>query len=355
MLLKVGIAAAALVPAALAGPWGYPYDAVQWGGVCETGVRQSPVDLPHREGPLLQKAALRASWPASTFYAYGSKLIGGHGLGFEVNAKEGRTPKTFVQDKSYDLIQFHIHTGSEHFIDGKQYAAEVHYVHSRSGDRVDENEEHEVINEEGDLMVIGILFDIWDEVGETPESVRIFQDLLDLLKSDDPEEVWGRKLEDRKIAKFDGDQLFNLLNRREYYSYPGSLTTPPCSEIVSWKVMAEPLYMTATQVASIEKLTMISGTFRPPQPLNFRKIMPDSGDCGSRGFAIKMKKGQHEIKTWTKVMTSCHCGELCSSLYDEPAWRYMEKRGICRCREFTGKVRGKTTSRDIVSSHAPPS
>jgi carbonic anhydrase len=54
------------------------------------------------------------------------------------------------------------------------------------------------------------------------------------------------------------------------YRYSGSLTTPPCSEDVSWFVLQEPIEASAEQIAAFREL--IHANNRPTQPLNGRKI-----------------------------------------------------------------------------------
>ena len=57
---------------------------------------------------------------------------------------------------------------------------------------------------------------------------------------------------------------------KAYYNYPGSLTTPPCSEGVNWIVLKNPIEVSAEQVAAFTKLFPIS--VRPVQPLKDRVI-----------------------------------------------------------------------------------
>jgi carbonic anhydrase len=58
-----------------------------------------------------------------------------------------------------------------------------------------------------------------------------------------------------------------LPDRREYYTYMGSLTTPPCSEGVLWMVMKQPSVMTREQINIFSRL----------YPMNARPIQPAAG------------------------------------------------------------------------------
>jgi len=54
------------------------------------------------------------------------------------------------------------------------------------------------------------------------------------------------------------------------YSYTGSLTTPPCSEEVSFFILKTPIEMSAGQLAAFKKVFSMNA--RPVQPLNGRTI-----------------------------------------------------------------------------------
>src|SRR5262249_34486937 len=55
-----------------------------------------------------------------------------------------------------------------------------------------------------------------------------------------------------------------------YYTFAGSLTTPPCSEGVTWFVLVNPMQLSEAQVARFGKV--YSGNARPVQPLNGRTV-----------------------------------------------------------------------------------
>ena len=55
-----------------------------------------------------------------------------------------------------------------------------------------------------------------------------------------------------------------------YYTFPGSLTTPPCTENVTWYVLKSPEQISAEQVTTFA--TIYPRDARPIQPLHHRKI-----------------------------------------------------------------------------------
>jgi carbonic anhydrase len=66
-------------------------------------------------------------------------------------------------------------------------------------------------------------------------------------------------------ARLDLNEL--LPRERRYYTYMGSLTTPPCSEGVLWMVMQQPVQVSAEQI----------GIFARLYPMNARPIQSAGG------------------------------------------------------------------------------
>ena len=64
-----------------------------------------------------------------------------------------------------------------------------------------------------------------------------------------------------------------LPKTRAIYRYDGSLTTPPCSEQVSWFVMTAPIELSAEQISTVS--TALPDNSRPVQPPNGRQLVSD--------------------------------------------------------------------------------
>jgi carbonic anhydrase len=62
-----------------------------------------------------------------------------------------------------------------------------------------------------------------------------------------------------------------LPRRRSHFRYEGSLTTPPCSEVVDWEVIETPIAVAAADIARFR--TLIGHNARPPQPVGRRLIL----------------------------------------------------------------------------------
>jgi len=146
---------------------------------------------------------------------------------------------TFEGEK-YELLQFHFHTGSEHMINNNRYAMEVHLVHKN-------------VNNDS-LAVIGVFFVEGKE-----------NELLNKFINNLPEE---------KDKKYSSEELINAADLlpvdSAYYYYEGSLTTPPCSEIVKWFVMRSPLEASIDQIKKMSKIMHYN--YRPVKDLNGRQV-----------------------------------------------------------------------------------
>ena len=189
---------------------------------CASGLHQSPINITttklNRKAPMIQ-----------FHYNNHLKTIINKGHTLKINVAPGNY--IIVNHNEYELLQFHFHHPSEHLIDGKRYPMELHLVHR---------------NARGAVLVIGVLI----QSGKANPAIKaIWQHL--------PEQAQEKRaLNDLKI------QLSALL--------PQTLTTPPCSEGVSWYVMEHPITLSADGIKTFTK--MFPKNARPTQALNGRVI-----------------------------------------------------------------------------------
>ena len=197
--------------------------------MCSQGKNQSPIDLSGTVDADLPELDFNYANPGRT-----GEINNGHTI--QINFK----PCNFatISGQQYEVIQGHFHSPSEHRVNGNLYPMEIHLVHA---------------NEGGDLAVIGILFEEGEE-----------NDLLNHLDSFRPTDM-------APIATpIDYNELFT--SRSEFFTYNGSLTTPPCSEGVLWTVMKNPLIASKEQIERFHD-AMGADTNRPVQPKNARVIL----------------------------------------------------------------------------------
>ena len=214
--------------------WGYEGDngPEHWGdnfATCAAGKKQSPLNI---VGPFEKaKDVVKAE------YKEGPMKIINNGHTIQVNIEAGSGTLT-VNKEQYELLQFHFHRPSEEQIDGKTLAMTVHFVHK---------------SKEGKLAVLGVL------LNEGKENATI-KSLWANLPPKEGEEYVPAKMLINPSSLLPSDMSF--------YSYEGSLTTPPCTEGVNYFILKNNVDISKSQVAKFPfKLNA-----RPVQATNDRKI-----------------------------------------------------------------------------------
>lgn len=237
--LAMAAASAAQEPHAAEHVWDYgeSHGPSHWGELkpefapCKDGHRQSPIDI---RNP--QKATL----PQIQFDYKSSPLhIIDNGHTVMINYSPGSSIS--VNGKKYALKQFHFHRPSEEKINGNGFEMVVHLVHT---------------DDEGKLAVVAVLL----QKGE--DNPLVHELWNDLPKEKEKEEF----LDSVKI-----DVAGLLPADRSYYSFQGSLTTPPCSENVTWFVLKHPVSVSQAEIDQFSKLYRHDA--RPTQPLYDRVVL----------------------------------------------------------------------------------
>lgn len=206
----------------------------EWGrldaayAACATGQQESPIDLSGAISADLGPIGL--NWPAMP----GRVFDTGHAI--QVEASPGG--ELTMGGKTYELLQLPVHQPSEHLLNGRRFPLEVHFVHTAP---------------DGTLGVVGVFV-------EAGAANPVLQTLLDAAPAAAPTSA-------RPVL--DLDSL--LPAGRDYFRYEGSLTTPPCSEIVDWAVLAQPITASEAQIDAFAGLH--PGNTRPLQPLNHRFLL----------------------------------------------------------------------------------
>ncbi|MCB1152611.1 MAG: carbonic anhydrase family protein [Deltaproteobacteria bacterium] len=195
------------------------------------GTAQSPIDIVRRQ------AVNGSTIPLAFDYRPIQATLFNNGFTMQVDTSPGCV--LTWRGSPYDLVQFHWHCQSEHTIDGRPFPMELHLVH--------QSREAEA------FAVIGVML----EHGA-------HQDAYDLLWHDLPTDDVKQNIFD----EFDPSVL--LPSRRDYFLYEGSLTTPPCTEAVSWLLLEEPFPVSKKQIENFEHL--YPDNHRPRQPLNGRRV-----------------------------------------------------------------------------------
>jgi len=198
---------------------------------CSVGQRQSPIDI---------KGA-KASALLALKFDYKSVPLNITDNGHTIQVDYAPGSMLTVGDKTYVLKQFHFHHPSEEHVNGRGYDMVAHLVHADA---------------DGHLAVVAVLFN----TGQTNAVIG---------------QVWKNiPTGKNKAVKSSG----STLNAKEllpsdlgYFTYSGSLTTPPCSEDVTWFVLKTPKTLSPDQLAVFARL--YPDNARPIQPTNGREVL----------------------------------------------------------------------------------
>jgi carbonic anhydrase len=219
--------------------WGYAgsIGPQNWGklnpeyATCGKGTEQSPVDI-------ISGAAVPGHTSLGINYGPSESVITNNTHTVEASA----TGTNFVtaDGKKYDLVRMHFHSESEHVLNGASQPVELHFVNKAS---------------DGSLLAAAVFVKVGAENG----AAQPFVEATTLGK--------GETSSHAKTINWAG-----LLPRvLDNFMYQGSLTTPPCTEGVTWVVLRTPVEFSADQIARLEKA--YHGNNRPVQPVGSREII----------------------------------------------------------------------------------
>ena len=201
------------------------------------GKRQSPINIIEVSARFIDADSIRLKvdyYPETVIYDVQNN---GHSIQFDFEQRDS----IFYKGQVYHLKQIHFHEPSEHTIDGMRFPIEIHLVHA---------------NAKNEFTVIGIL----GREGKDNEQFSFLDKYLP-VKKDETKEI---------NETFDLKTIFPK-NAEEYYSYTGSLTTPPCTENVNWIIYRQPIVLSLDQVLKVRN-NMPLNNYRNEQALNKRVV-----------------------------------------------------------------------------------
>jgi carbonic anhydrase len=201
------------------GAWGMLSDQYR---TCATGRKQSPIDLDPAHATHADRPPLIVHYTPTTVL----ELDNGHTIQDQVPPGE----LVELAGARFELEQFHFHHPSEHTLNGRHFPLEIHLVHR---------------GERGKLLVVGVLV---AEGAENPALRMLFEHL-------------PHGAQRVKVAT---DPVALLPSTLGYLTYDGSLTTPPCTEGVTWLVLATPIEASAAQIAQFS--AVFPNNSRPTVP-----------------------------------------------------------------------------------------
>jgi carbonic anhydrase len=197
---------------------------------CTVGKRQSPIDI---------RGAKPTDLPPITF-AYQPSPLKVIDNGHTVQVTYAPGSFITVGDQQYELQQFHFHHPAEEKVGGRSFPLVAHLVHKST---------------DGKLAVVGVLL----TGGKA-------NDVVDKVWKHLPPEQ-GKEVAPEGVS-VDATEL--LPADRGYFTFAGSLTTPPCTEGVTWFVLKTPAEVSADEIATFAK--KYPHNARPVQPRNGRTV-----------------------------------------------------------------------------------
>lgn len=224
--------------------WGYTGHGApeNWGkldpkyAACSAGKSQSPVNITGVDVVEGELPAIKVNYRPSKV------VVENNGHTIQANYSDSNNTLT-VGGKTYTLKQFHFHVPSENMIKGKSFPLEAHFVHA---------------DKSGNLAVLAVLY----ENGK--ENTRL-------------NPIWNAMPANAKSPKVTLKQNFDASTlipaSKDYYRFSGSLTTPPCSEGVTWMVLKSYDHIGKAQTDKFTKAMGGHHNNRPVQPINARVIV----------------------------------------------------------------------------------
>lgn len=241
IIIPIGVIASEATTQQEPAKWSYSGDTgpAHWGDLapeyntCKSGKNQSPINI---------ETSIAAKLPdiKMDYSLLVAENIINNGHTIQINIRSGGTVK--IDDKKFELKQFHFHTPSENMVNGKSYPLEVHFVH---------------VNDENELAVVALLYQPGqDNLALNP-----------LLKNIPMNAGDSKRLGAKDVELFERSKTI-----KNYVRFNGSLTTPPCTEGVLWIVMRAMPSISRRQLDVFQRALKHPNN-RPVQPLNARIII----------------------------------------------------------------------------------
>lgn len=262
---------------ATAAEWDYnetgSHGPAHWGGHCNEGSSQSPININIDTSSTQTDLSLGdftfTNYDKMNKYSYIAKNRG-HKLVVLVNATDVKISGGGLVDSDYQLALFHFHwgisssSGSEHTLNGKHAALEVHFVHFNKVHANFSTAKH-VTN---GLAVLGFMFQV--QSSDNSALDFLFDYLTHVSNKDDTYTLPSAPPIDHMLGSVD---------RTKYLRYSGSRSSPGCDESVQWTIFTESISISEAQLAKLRKMhsdingtTLIGHNNRPLQNLNNRTI-----------------------------------------------------------------------------------
>jgi carbonic anhydrase len=222
------------------------------------GMRNSPIEITSTDSCVPMKYEFN---PGTCTWGDLHYKINDHSIKAEYPSPLCCERPTFsVGGLTYEMLQFHIHLGQEHSVDGEFASASLHMVHALKSCPAGRSAEP--------FAVIGFGMKSGTEVGDNePVLDRVLSGFVEVSKAamnkcfedcngcgEDPKDhfFWEGVEASHSMA----DPYAMLPEGASFYQYLGGLTTPPCSEVVFWNFLSEYIPFSVAQADTINRLVL---------------------------------------------------------------------------------------------------
>eukprot|EP00298_Acanthocystis_sp_HF-20_P010744 c19022_g1_i1.p1 GENE.c19022_g1_i1~~c19022_g1_i1.p1 ORF type:complete len:594 (-),score=282.23 c19022_g1_i1:193-1764(-) len=228
--------------------WSYsnPED---WGKIsvnykeCSDSSNQSPIDINSF------RIASSIAPLVTPQYIAGRVLVRNTGNYIRLVPQQGSS--LLYGEKAFDLIYIAVHTPSEHTISGERFPLELQFIHKSQND--EEFAGLSLLYKNGlDNAFIARFLESCDTDTDA-EVISAAMNLASAIPKD--------------ITRYKSGTRVSY----PYYSYRGSLTTPPCTEGVRWFIWSKPDHVSADQVDALKSLVKRASS-RPLQEQSDRLV-----------------------------------------------------------------------------------
>lgn len=197
---------------------------------CQLGREQSPIDL---------NSPIRSRELRPIKHAYRKSHIRLFNDGNTIRAEYEQGSRLFFKELEYKLTQLVFHIPSEHTLDGIPFDMELHLMHR---------------NSKGENLILAIFI---EEGNKSQAEFKKFWHTLPRKKSS-----YGAQVVVNAANFFPRDRI--------YFSYMGSLSSPPCSENVQWVLFRQSIKVSGKHID--EFISIFRNNARPIQGINKRSI-----------------------------------------------------------------------------------
>ncbi|MCW2316554.1 carbonic anhydrase [Rhodoblastus acidophilus] len=196
---------------------------------CAVGAEQSPIDL--KKATKADIGTLQIGWTPEA-----NKIVN-NGHTIQLNVAGASTAQ--LDGEAFVLKQYHFHTPSEHALSGARTDMEVHFVHA---------------NAAGKLAVVGVFM-------KAGAAHKGFSAIMAAAPKAEGEAALAAAIDPKSF----------LPKTKARFRYEGSLTTPPCSEIVDWNVFEQPVEVAESDIRAFVNLFPMNA--RPLQAIGRRFLL----------------------------------------------------------------------------------